>query len=421
MNVDDPATGDAVHRLHALVAANRSIISERSLSGVLRRIVEAAHEVVDAQYAALGVVGPGGTLEQFLHVGMDAATVRAIGPLPQGRGLLGALLTDPRPLRLERLDRDPRSIGFPAGHPPMTSFLGVPVRTRNAVFGTLYLANRRGGEAFTEEDEELVLALAAAAGTAIENVRLYEQAQARAQWLRAAAAVDEVLLRTDVAEPEALSRIAQGVQRLTAADAVVVLLPNGRGADELVVVAAAGGSAGLLGGLRCARTKSLAGRALEVGHGVRAGADKGLDRELRAVVPLTRLMAVPMTGEVGVRGAVLAGRLAQTPFSDGELALAGTFAVRAALALELADARAARQRLRLLEARGRIAHDLHDHVIQRLFATGLSMQSVVMRLPGGELKERTSEAVDDLDATIARIQSTITALRDPAGSDDLTP
>jgi two-component system, NarL family, sensor histidine kinase DevS len=416
MNEADAVTRNAVQRLHALVAANRSIVSELSLSGVLRRIVGAAREVVDAQYAALGVLGSGGTLEQFLHVGMDAASVLAVGPLPQGRGLLGALLADPRPVRLERLDQDPRSVGFPEGHPVMTSFLGVPVRTRNAVFGSLYLTNRGGGEAFTEEDEELVLALAASAGTAIENARLYEQAQQRQQWLQAVAEVDEVLLKSHLGEPEVLPRIAAGVQRLTGADVVVVVLPSATEPEELVVVAAAGATARLLSGRRWVRTRSVAGRALELGRGVRVDADRGLDPELQAVVPLARLMAVPMTGEAGVRGAVVAGRVATTPFTDAELELAGTFSVRAALALELADARAAQQRVNLLEGRGQIAHELHDHVIQRLFATGLSMQSVVMGLPDGELRDRTSTAVDDLDATIVRIQAAISALRDPAGS-----
>src|SRR3954451_4156438 len=223
-------------RLHRLLDAGRSIAGDLSLSSVLQRVVEAAQDVADARYAALGVVGPDGSLEQFLHVGMDPDAVRAVGRLPDAQGLLGVLGSDPRPLRLAQLTQDPRAAGFPPGHPPMTSLLGVPVRTRSTVFGALYLADRRGGGAFSEEDEQLVLALAATAGVAIENARLYEEAQVRQDWLRAAGEVDQVLLAADVDDREALRRVATSVQRLTKADVVVVVLPSATTVDQLEVV-----------------------------------------------------------------------------------------------------------------------------------------------------------------------------------------
>ena len=165
----------AQERLRRLLTANRSIVQELSLPAVLHRIVGTARDVANARYAALGVIGADGLLEQFLHVGVDHKTVQAIGELPKGRGVLGALIEDPQPIRLTRIADDPRSSGFPDGHPPMTTFLGVPIRSRDSVFGNLYLADRIDGGPFTAEDEELVLALAATAGIAIENARLYEE------------------------------------------------------------------------------------------------------------------------------------------------------------------------------------------------------------------------------------------------------
>ena len=193
---------------------------------MLRRIVETAKDVADAKYAALGVIGADGLLEQFLHVGMDDETVRAIGELPKGRGVLGALIEDPKPIRLTRIADDPRSSGFPDGHPQMTTFLGVPIRSRDAVFGNLYLTDRTDGGPFTAEDEELVLALAATAGIAIENARLYEESRRRQEWLRASGEISRQLL-----DPE--SRLLRhpashrtSVKRLASADVVTLVRPT---------------------------------------------------------------------------------------------------------------------------------------------------------------------------------------------------
>jgi GAF domain-containing protein len=169
-------------RLRGLLRANRLIIGDLALPVVLRRIAEGARDLVQARYAALGVLGPDGGLEQFIHVGVDEETVARIGHLPEGKGLLGALIDEPHPIRLANLADDPRSVGFPEGHPPMNSFLGVPIRIRDEVYGNLYLTEREGGP-FTAEDEELVAALAATAASAIDNARLYAEAGRRQRWL----------------------------------------------------------------------------------------------------------------------------------------------------------------------------------------------------------------------------------------------
>ena len=213
----------AQHRLRRLLRANRSIVQGLSLPAVLRRIVHTAKDVAGAKYAALGVIGADGLLEQFLHVGMDEDTVRAIGELPKGRGVLGALIEDPKPIRLPRIADDPRSSGFPEGHPQMRSFLGVPIRSRAAVFGNLYLTDRTDGGPFSAEDAELVLALAATAGIAIENARLYEESRHRQEWLRASGEISHQLLDPKSGHSETLHRIAASVKRLASADVVTIV------------------------------------------------------------------------------------------------------------------------------------------------------------------------------------------------------
>lgn len=183
-------------RLRGLLHANQSIVGNLTLPVLLRRTVQAACELAHARYGALGVIDATGGLEQFVHIGMDADAVARIGHLPEGKGLLGALIEDPKPIRLHTMSDDPRSVGFPDGHPPMTSFLGVPVRVRDEVFGNLYLTECEKG-AFTAEDEELVSALAATASVAIENARLYEEARRRQEWLQASTEVTQQLLSTE--------------------------------------------------------------------------------------------------------------------------------------------------------------------------------------------------------------------------------
>jgi signal transduction histidine kinase len=405
---------DLQDRLQGLLHVSRLISSEVSLDGVLERIVEVARNTVDAQYAALGVIGADGTLDRFIHTGMDADTVRSIGHLPQGLGLLGALITEPVPIRLTNIADDPRSIGFPDNHPPMSSFLGVPIGGRDGIFGNLYLTNRLGAE-FTAEDEEVVLALAATASVAIENARIYEESRRRQAWLTASLDVSRTLLAQVIDDQETLTLIARSVQELAEADVVSIVLPSDE-PDQLRVAVASGDAQRELTGLRYPASGSLAARAMSEGHGVILQREDLADDQFvhfRHIVPTGPLMTVPLTGEGVPRGAIVAGRRPGRPaFTAADLVLAESFANQAAVALELFDGRADQQRLTVLEDRDRIARDLHDHVIQRLFATALSLQASTSTMPNGEGRARLSRAVDDIDDTIKQIRSTIFDLRE---------
>jgi signal transduction histidine kinase len=406
----------AQERLRRLLHANRSIVQELSLPAVLHRIVATARDVAGARYAALGVIGADGLLEQFLHVGLDDDAVRTIGELPKGRGVLGALIEDPKPIRLTRISDDPRSSGFPEGHPPMTTFLGVPIRSRDAVFGNLYLTDRVDGGPFTAEDEELVLALAATAGVAIENARLYDESRRRQEWLRASGEISRQLLDPEADYADTLHRIVTSVKRLASADVVTLVRPSDDDPNQLEAVVATGAAERELIGLRYPKGKSIAWQAMQQGHGVRVeGADQQPEiyLHLRPYVPVSQAMALPLRGETGPRGAIVAGRIIpHAPFTDADLDMAEAFASQAAIALELSDARADQQRLGVLEDRDRIARDLHDHVIQRLFAAGLSLQSIAASVDDEVVDQRLTRTVDELDDTIRQIRTTIFALQE---------
>jgi signal transduction histidine kinase len=402
-------------RLRGLLAANQLINAELTLPVVLRHIVDAARKLIGARYAALGVIAPDGGLSEFVHVGMPEGTVQAIGHLPEGKGLLGALIEDPRPIRLANIADDPRSSGFPSAHPPMTSFLGVPIRVRDEVFGNLYLTESTRGE-FTAEDEELALALAATAAVAIENARLYEAAQSRGEWLQASAAITRELLAADAGDPRAsLGTIAELSRRLAGADTVTVLLPGQDDDDELSVEVVVGEGADTLRGLSLPFAGTIAGRVFLGGEPVRVPSRDevhGLAPMVVAAPDLGPLLVLPLLGSRRVHGVLVVGRLAGRPaFSEEDLQMAYGFANQAALAIELAEARAEQQRAVMFEERERIAADLHDHVIQRLFAAGLSLQSVAAGLPQGRIADRIVGAISDLDDTISQIRNTIFQLQ----------
>ncbi len=402
-------------RLRGLLEANQTIVKDLGLSVVLRRIVEAACSLVRARYGALGVLAPGGGLEQFVHVGVDDETVARIGHYPEGKGLVGALIDDPRPIRLRTISGDHRSVGFPAGHPAMDSFLGVPIRVRGEIYGNLYLTEREGGE-FTAADEELVVSLAATAGIAIENARLYEQANRRQDWLQASTQITRQLLSDDGEEP--LQLIARQAQQIADADMVTVVLPTADG-QRLMVEVAAGVGADQLTALTYPIEDTLAGLALSNGRPVLVADGTQDERDLMhlsEVETVGPVMVLPLVGSQRVRGALVIGRLhGRQRFDDADLDMATTFANHAALALELADARDDQQRVVLLEDRDRIARDLHDHVIQRLFAAGLTVQSVASGLGSDEWAARLNRVVSDVDETISQIRTSIFQLRGSLG------
>ena len=394
-------------RLRALLKANQAVVQQLDLPVVLRRIVEVAVDLVDAQYGALGVIAPDGRLEQFIHVGMPPDAVGAIGHLPEGAGLLGAVIDDPRPIRLPHIADDPRSVGFPAGHPSMESFLGVPIWIRDKVFGNLYLTNRKSGE-FTVDDEELITALAVTAGIAIDNARLFAETSRRQAWALASAEITAALLASEENSPIAL--LASRVLTLSGAHLVRVVLPTAD-PSRLIVDTARGEGAETWEKMLIPSAGSAAGGVIE-GRQPRILDDLAGNEAVPAAGPqLGPTMAVPLIAVGRVLGALVVSRKPESlPFTPADLEIAADFAGRASVAMELSSARADRHRLLLLEDRGRIARDLHDHVIQQLFATGLELESVAGVLPPGGTSERVNAAVGNLDTAISQIRTAIFAL-----------
>jgi signal transduction histidine kinase len=400
-------------RIHNLLEAVLSVGRELELSQVLQRITEAAVLLVDAEYGALGVIGEDGKLSQFIPVGVTDRQVEAIGPLPTGRGLLGELIRNPRPLRLPELAAHESSQGLPPNHPPMSSFLGVPIRVRNEVFGNLYLAEKRSSKEFDSEDETVLSTLAAAAGVAIENARLYEEARYRQRWMEANAEVTRALL-SGVGERRVLGLIVELARTILSADLGVLALPE-EGGEVIRVVVAAGTDAEYHTGLLLPREGSFAGAAVDAGE-VTISADVENDPRVTAGPPrwagFGPAVAVPMIAEDKPRGVLLLARAKpRQPFGDPQIAPLSAFAGQAAVAMELAERRRDAEQITLLEDRDRIARDLHDLAIQRLFATGMTLQSAMRFVDHPKAGERLMRAVDDLDATIKIIRSTIFGLR----------
>jgi signal transduction histidine kinase len=415
--VDDIAI--AQRRLQGLLDSVVAVGTDLSLPVVLRRIVEAACELADARYGALGVLSADRTgLSDFVHVGFDPATAARIGPSPSGHGVLGVLIDEPVPLRLKQISTHPRSYGFPVGHPPMNTFLGVPVPVRGEAFGNLYLTEKRTGGEFTDEDVRVVSALASAAGVAVENARLYEEAQRRQRSLEAASDLATSLLR-GVDRTAALELVASTARELTGTDFGAVVLPADDPA-ELVVAAAVGHGAGRLRNAVLPTAGSLTGMVL-LGRRIEVLTDAARDDRICLPDPSVRfgpMLLFPLSADAESQGVlVVANEPGGRAITATDLDAVGGFAAYAALALELARARDDRERLAVLEDRDRIAIDLHDLVIQRLFATGLGMQGM-LRHVGPEIAERLTGYVDSLDDTIREIRQTIFSLRAPLATDD---
>ncbi|MCW2549734.1 MAG: sensor signal transduction histidine kinase, partial [Mycobacterium sp.] len=343
-------------RLRGLLSATRAIAGDLSLPVLLHRIVEVACELLGARYGALGVVGADSELTEFITVGFDDETIHQIGQLPRGRGLLGKLITDPHPLRLVELSNDPSSVGFPPNHPPMLSFLGAPIRVRDQVFGNVYLTEKHDGVAFTADDEELLISLASAAGVAIDNARLFATAQRRQLWLEASAEIARVLLAGEI---DPLPLITARARQVADAELATLLIPDAA-PDQLVVAAADGEGAALLPGTQVSRSSSLAGQALGTSQSLLF--DHTDDGGPAALFPVLGAR----DGQPGVLS--LSRKLGGRPFAADEIEMVASLASQAGLAMELAHAQQARQQLLLVGDRDRIARDLHDLVIQRLFA-----------------------------------------------------
>lgn len=404
---------DTRDRINALLEAVVAIGSDLELESVLRRIVEAAVHLVDARYGALGVIGEDGRLAEFIPVGLDDAQIAAIDHWPEGKGLLGELIARPRPLRTSDIAAHPQSSGFPAGHPAMRTFLGAPVQIRDAVYGNLYLADKRGGEPFNDDDEALVIALAAAAGAAVDKARLYAEARRQQQWLQATAEVTRRLL-SDAAPEEVLRLITDLALELAGADLAVLALPAD-GSGDLIIEHASGSGAGDAVGLVLPERESVSGFVMNSGTPLFVDDFSGDDRVAsvaREQLGLGTAVVFPLGPPGGVRGVLTAGRRpGSKPLSTEAVDMITTFAAQAGIGLELADHRRDAERVAVFEDRDRIARQLHDLVIQRLFATGMSLQATAGMMPQGAATARVGQAIDALDETIKDIRSSIFMLQ----------
>ncbi|WP_426364884.1 GAF domain-containing sensor histidine kinase [Streptomyces sp. E-08] len=398
-------------RVPQLLEAMRSVGTGLELHSTLDRICETAAELADARYAAIGVVDDEGEgLSDFVTFGVDEETARRIGHRPDGHaGLLGALIRDPQTIRLADLSHDPRAAGFPPGHPPMRTFLGVPIRVQGEIFGNLYLAEKHGGGDFNDYDVHMVRVLATEAGIAIGNARLYEAARQRERWIDGSVAVTTALLSGGDAD-DALTVVAEQARRLADADAGIVMLPAEEGGLEIVAVSSPRPTKalGVVIPPGSAVVKELLdGEAVFVAD---ASADPRMTSRLTASYGPS--MMLPLQSGGRVLGALATPRLrGGRQFTEAERTLATQFASQAALALMMADAQRDRERLAVYEDRDRIARDLHDLVIQRLFATGMMLESAQRKSIVPAVREGVGKAVDELDVTIQEIRTAIFALQ----------
>ncbi|HEU0256381.1 MAG TPA: GAF domain-containing protein [Microbacteriaceae bacterium] len=400
---------DAEHRLRALLRAGRAVAQPLDLATVLHRIVEAAVDLVESRYGALGVYTHDGTLETFIQVGLTQHEVEGLGPLPTAhRGVVGALTNSSTPIRLRHISDDPRSVGTPPGHPAVDSFLGVPILVRGRPYGNLYLINRVTGE-FTQEDEDSVVALAATAGSAIENARLFARAQREREWASAAADATAAALSTD---SDPLVPVAVCLQRLCDADLVACIGPRG----DVNVLAGTADDApvpqdALVTAWPAAAKAATAPVTTEEGEApARPTAASWPSAEPGGRSRPVLLLPVPGPASEGRTIAVV--RPSSGPaFTGADLDSAADFAARVGVTLQLAKAHADEERVRLMADRERIARDLHDQVIQQIFAAGLNLQALATTADA-ETARRLTGTVTALDGAIAQIRSAIFALSD---------
>lgn len=411
-------------RLRSLLDAVVGIATDLDLSGMLERIVRVACELSDAQYGALGVLGPDRRLSEFITHGLTADERARIGHLPEGHGILGLLIKSPEPVRMAVIAAHPDSYGFPPDHPMMSSFLGVPIRIRDRVFGNLYLTNKRAAAEFSQDDEDIVVALAAAAGVAIDNARLYEQGARRQRWLQAATEIGDALL-DDIAGDGALQLVTARAREVSQSTTALLALDRDDGRLEWSIVdgAPVGASVhmqltaiGTVLGDVLAKGEAVVVDDLASVEGVALQLSAGLDGQGES----GRMLAVPVRSTDSMLGVlVLLSRAGERkPYTDEDIDVAQHFAAQAGLAVARVRAREDRQLLAVLGDRDRIARDLHDVVIQRLFATGLSLQTAARLAVRPDAIARVESAVDVIDGVIRDIRAAIFELHRPVAPID---
>ncbi|GAA6525299.1 GAF domain-containing sensor histidine kinase [Intrasporangium sp. DVR] len=418
-------------RLASLVEAIMPLSADLELPEVLSRIVSGACELVDARFGALGVLGPDRRhLSGFYTHGLTPEEAARIGPPPVGHGVLGVLLTDPSPIRLADLTSHPRSVGFPANHPRMRTLLGAPIRIRDRMFGNIYVAEKRGGGPFTAEDESLLVSLAGAAGSALDNARLLAQSEVRQRWSAATSELIQSLLESESEDPS-IALMATQVRELSGGVVSAVAFVDAAARLEIravdrcpqAPVPSSGEPSGAI--LAGSQWDDLLAARQPILH-VPGGGDDPRARpaeEARAVLGLaadTAVALVPLgTGPRG-NGVLITGWDASDEATARDALPAQTaYAVQAGVAVLAAQAHVDRGRVALLEERERIAREMHDHVIQQLFATGLSLQSAVPLAQHPVVRARLSQAVDDLDRAIRQIRQSIFELHTPDPGENL--
>lgn len=413
----DPGTRASVgkrvtDRRDLLLEAGLALASELSLPIVLQRIVDLAVEVTDARYGALGVLAEDGTIAEFITSGISARARARIGAPPRGAGILGVLIHDSEPLRLADIASDPRSVGFPANHPPMRSFMGAPVRAMGRNFGNIYLTEKRAAPEFSADDMEHLLVLATQAGVAIANASLYEEAKHRERWLHGLRAVTLAILSASDQE-SVLQMIATSARELADADTASIVLPSQVG-GHLTVAAASGRHADRLRGLEVPIEGSISGAVVLRGSALRL-ADAATDpRSFKPMVSAAR-MGPAIFAPLRV-GASTLGALSVSNVSGGRALpesaarLVESFAEQAAIAYDYGRSRRDAERLAIMDERERIARDMHDGIIQSLFAVGMRLEAVAAGA-GGDVEDRIGRAVGEIDRVIRDLRNYIFALR----------
>lgn len=411
----------AQERMRELIRINHDLTSRLDLPSILKRIVEIGAQLVRSRYAAIVVVDKDGGLGEFVTVGIDSVEAAGISHLPEGKGLIGALFEHPEAVRLQHIGDDDRSIGFPSGHPPMDSFLGVPIRVGDEVFGNLYLTDSERGE-FTADDEEMAQGLASAAGIAIENARLYAEAEHRAKVSESLAELSRVAMRSET-EADDVAALVDRAHELLDADLVVAGIVGSRGHEMLVQHASGHGAEGLMSlsfpiehtaiAIALGRDRPL--RLKDVSQHESFGFEEQGDFGAVVLVPF-------VVGDRPTGLLAIARRLGRGPFQDHDVDAAEAFALQLGVVHERAESRESRRRVTLMEDRERIARDLHDHVIQRLFATGMSLQAAAGKADPA-VGELISRQIEEIDVAIGQIRQSIFAIRSsgPRSTTSLRP
>ncbi|HXC79754.1 MAG TPA: GAF domain-containing protein [Candidatus Acidoferrum sp.] len=404
---------DARDRKDALLEAGLALASELSLPMVLQRIVDLAAEVTDARYGALGVIGAGGELVDFITTGISARQRQAIGALPRGRGLLGLLIHEPVIVRVPAIRDHPASAGFPANHPPMTSFLGAPVQAIGRIYGNIYLADKRSAAEFSADDERSLLILATQAGVAIANASLYQESLQRERWLDALRQISGQLLEGVDTDP-LLTSIAEHARELAGADAASILTKTAS-PGKLEVVAAVGAYAPQVRHQLVPTKKSMSGEVLETGNVLHTDDASAHASAYQPVIRLGRVgpaIFVPLRVGGRATGTLMVANLkGGRVFDEATIRLVETFADQASVAIEYSRAQEDVKRVGLMEERERIARELHDGIIQSLFAVGMGLQGAALLAGSPETAGRIDSAVDELDRVIRDLRNYIFGLR----------